>query len=171
MNTWRSEIDRCYPEWRRVAATVTRQDLADELLHDTLLKILESDKDKLQEIHDRGKLNNYVSNAIRLNAKCTNSSFNYKNRKFDRLRTEIKETCWIAHDDFKNIAMRLQSEQLDIFISRLPYFERELFFLYALDEFSYQKLSEETGIPINYLYRTIKKAKTTLRNSLKNDDK
>jgi len=45
MTTWRSEINKCYPEWRRVAATVTRLDLADELLHDTLLKILESDKE------------------------------------------------------------------------------------------------------------------------------
>jgi DNA-directed RNA polymerase specialized sigma24 family protein len=77
MNTWRSEINKCYPEWRRVAATVTRLDLADELLHDTLLKILESDKDKLQDIHNRGNLNNYVSNAIRLSARCSNSSFTF----------------------------------------------------------------------------------------------
>ena len=166
MTTWRSEFDRCYPEWRRVAHSVVRADVADELLHDTLLKILESDHDKLADIHERGKLNNYVSNSIRLNAKCTNSSFNYKNRKFDRMRTEIKEDCWVVYDDFKNIAMRLESEQLDIFISRLPYFERELFFLYALDDFSYQALAKETGIPLAYLYRTIQKAKTTLRNSL-----
>ena len=44
MNTWRSEFDKCYLEWRRVAYSVVRADVADELLHDTLLKILESDK-------------------------------------------------------------------------------------------------------------------------------
>ena len=164
MATWQVEIDRCYKEWRRVAATVTRQDLADELLHDTLLKILESDKDKLQDIHERGKLNNYVSNAIRLSARCSNSSFNYTLRKFEKIRSDLKND--IIDDVNKSVGMRLENEQLDIFISRLPYFERELFFLYALDDFSYQALAKETGIPLAYLYRTIQKAKTTLRNSL-----
>lgn len=164
MNTYHSEINRCYAEWRRVAATVTRQDLADELLHDTLLKILESDRDKLQDIHNRGKLNNYVSNAIRLSARCSNSSFNYTRLRFEKIRNDLKDD--IIDDVNKSVGMRLENEQLDIFISRLPYFERELFFLYALDDFSYQELAKETGIPLNYLYRTIKKAKTTLRNSL-----
>lgn len=166
MNTYHSEFERCYKEWRRVAHSVVRADLGDELLHDTLLKILEADKEKLQDIFERGKLNNYVSNSIRINARSTNSSFNYTLRKYDRLRTDINADYLLVSDDVKNIAMRLESEQLDIFISRLPYFERELFFLYALDGFSYQALSEETGIPIAYLYRTIKAAKNTLRNSL-----
>ena len=164
MTTWRSEFDKCYNEWRRVAHSVVRADVADELLHDTLLKILESDKDKMQDIHNRGKLNNYVSNAIRLSARSTNSSFNYTLRRFEKIRNDLKDD--IIDDVNKSVGMRLENEQLDIFISRLPYFERELFFLYALDDFSYQALAKETGIPLAYLYRTIQKAKTTLRNSL-----
>lgn len=164
MTTYSSEISRCYSEWRRIARTVTREDLADELLHDTLLKILEKDKDILQDIHNRGKLNNYVSNSIRLAARCTNSSWNYTRLRFEKIRNDLKND--IIDDVNESVGMRLENEQLDIFISRLPYFERELFFLYALDDFSYHELSKATGIPINYLYRTIKKAKITLRNSL-----
>jgi DNA-directed RNA polymerase specialized sigma24 family protein len=105
-----------------------------------------------------------VSNAIRLSARSTNSSFNYTLRKFEKIRNDLKDD--IIDDVNKSVGMRLENEQLDIFISRLPYFERELFFLYALDDFSYQALAKETGIPLAYLYRTIQKAKTTLRNSL-----
>lgn len=166
MNTYTSEINKRYKEWRRVAQTVVRADMADELLHDTLLKILEKDKDKLQDIHARGKLNNYVSNSIRLNGRSTNSSYNYVRIRFEKIRNDITEADSFIDDVNESVGMRLENEQLDIFISRLPYFERELFFLYALDDFSYQKLSAATGIPLAYLYRTIQKAKITLRNSL-----
>jgi len=109
MNTWRSEFDKCYLEWRRVAHSVVRADVADELLHDTLLKILESDKDKLQDIHNRGKLNNYVSNSIRLAARCSNSSFNYSLRRFEKIRNDLKDD--IIDDVNKSVGMRLENEQ------------------------------------------------------------
>jgi len=117
MTTWRSEFDEGYPEGRRVANSVVRSDIADDLLHDTLLKILESDKDKLADIHKRGKLNNYVSNAIRLSARCSNSSFNYTLRKFEKIRNDLQDD--IIDDVNKSVGMRLENEQLDIFISRL----------------------------------------------------
>ena len=164
MTTWRSEFDSRYKEWRKIARKAAGADLGDELLHDTLLKILEKDEYILEDIHERGKLNNYVSNSIRLAARSTNSSYNYTLRKFEKIRSDLKND--IIDDVNKSVGMRLENEQLDIFISRLPYFERELFFLYALDDFSYQALAKETGIPLAYLYRTIQKAKTTLRNSL-----
>ena len=70
-------------------------------------------------------------------------------------------------DDLSSvIAQRIGKEQLDIYISRLPFFERELLFLYALDGFSYGQLSKETGIPKPYLYQTIKNAKKILRKSI-----
>lgn len=84
--------------------------------------------------------------------------------KFEKLRTELNHD--IQEDFTSAIPTRLFNEQIDIYISRLPFFERELLLLYALDDFSYQKLSEETNISRSYLYRTIENAKTMLRNSL-----
>jgi DNA-directed RNA polymerase specialized sigma24 family protein len=68
------------------------------------------------------------------------------------------ESVWMAD--------RLTNEQLDIYISRLPFFEREVFYLYALNDFSYDELSRETGIPKSYLYQTVKAAKDELRKSI-----
>jgi DNA-directed RNA polymerase specialized sigma24 family protein len=68
------------------------------------------------------------------------------------------ESVWMAD--------RLTNEQLDIYISRLPFFEREVFYLYALNDFSYDHLSRETGIPKSYLYQTVKSAKDELRKSI-----
>jgi DNA-directed RNA polymerase specialized sigma24 family protein len=78
----------------------------------------------------------------------------------------VELTGDITDDLSSVIAQRLEKEQLDIFISRLPFFERELLFLYALDGFSYGQLSKETGIPKPYLYQTIKNAKKILRKSV-----
>lgn len=141
------------------------KDLADDLLHDTLMKILESDEDKMNDIIKRGKIHAYVTSALRLAAYSSKSSFNYSFMKFSRLAVELDRD--ITEDLSSVIAQRLEKEQLDIYISRLPFFERELLFLYALDGFSYGALSKETGIPKAYLYQTIKNAKTILRNSIK----
>jgi DNA-directed RNA polymerase specialized sigma24 family protein len=160
------EINKYYAEWQRTARTQYpgNKDKADELLHEVLVKLLESDREKIEAIIKRKKLKQYVSNKIRFMATFSNSSFNYKLLKYDRIRTDLN---YDIQEDFTSaIPVRLFNEQIDIYISRLPFFERELLLLYALDDFSYQKLSEETNISRSYLYRTIENAKTMLRNSL-----
>jgi RNA polymerase sigma factor (sigma-70 family) len=166
MNTFNNEIERHYKEWQRLCHELlpAHKDLADDLLHDTLMKILESDADKMDDIIKRGKIHAYVTSALRLAAYSSKSSFNYSFMKFSRLAVEL--TGDITDDLSSVIAQRLEKEQLDIFISRLPFFERELLFLYALDGFSYGQLSKETGIPKPYLYQTIKNAKKILRKSV-----
>ena len=178
MNTFNLELERHYKEWQRLCHELlpAHKDLADDLLHDTLMKILESDSDKMDDIIKRGKIHAYVTSALRLAAYSSKSSFNYSFMKFSRLAVEL--TGDITDDLSSVIAQRLEKEQLDIFISRLekeqldifisrlPFFERELLFLYALDGFSYGQLSKETGIPKPYLYQTIKNAKKILRKSV-----
>jgi DNA-directed RNA polymerase specialized sigma24 family protein len=61
---------------------------------------------------------------------------------------------------------KITSEQLDIYISRLPFLEREVFYLYALNDFSYSELSNATGIPKSALYNAVKSAVNELRKSI-----
>lgn len=166
MSTLDREINKYYAEWRRIARSEYpgNTDKADDLLHEVLVKILEGDRAKMEDIIKRNKFKRYVSSCICFMARCSNSSFNYKVMKFEKLRTELNHD--IQEDFTSAIPTRLFNEQIDIYISRLPFFERELLLLYALDDFSYQKLSEETNISRSYLYRTIENAKTMLRNSL-----
>ena len=165
MNILNNAISKHYKEWQVLSRQLLHQkELADELLHDTLLKILETDQDVLLDIIKREKLHPYVCNALRLACYGSKSSFNYKFMRFSKVTQEI--TYDMTDDLASVIAQRLEKEQLDIYISRLPFFERELLFLYALDGFSYGELSKETGIPKAYLYKTIMNAKTILRNSI-----
>jgi DNA-directed RNA polymerase specialized sigma24 family protein len=169
MNILHDAISKHYRQWQVLSRQLLHQkDLSDELLHDTLLKILETDEDVLLEIVKRDKLHQYVCNALRLACYGSKSSFNYKFMRFSKVTQELTQdlTDDITDDLASVIAQRLEKEQLDIYISRLPFFERELLYLYALDGFSYGELSKETGIPKAYLYKTIMNAKTILRNSI-----
>jgi DNA-directed RNA polymerase specialized sigma24 family protein len=53
-----------------------------------------------------------------------------------------------------------------LLIQRLPKFERMVFLEYIFTDFSYDKLSKETGIPKDYLYTTIKTAKKRIQNAI-----
>jgi RNA polymerase sigma factor (sigma-70 family) len=160
------EVNKYYSEWQRIARAEYpgNSEKASDLLHEVLIKILESDREKILDIIKRKKFKQYVSNCIRFMARSTNSSFNYTVMRFEKIRTDLNHD--IQEDFTSSIPVRIFNEQLDIYISRLPFFERELLLLYALDGFNYEQLSKETNISISYLYRTISNAKAMLRNSL-----
>lgn len=139
----------------------------DELLHSTLLNILESSALNIRD------LDNYVMCSLKW--------------EFTRPRTRFKklvgdfQSQWQDLEPFQFeiaintngetwVGSRLTNEQLDILISRLPFFEREVFNLYVMNGFSYRELSEETGIPVSYLYDTVKRAKEEIKKSIKYDE-
>jgi RNA polymerase sigma factor (sigma-70 family) len=134
-----------YNHWRKIALSLTANSFeADDLLHDTIGRILENIA--------------YYSNR---------SSYHNLYRKHSELYADITDEH-LANLELESVWMadRLTNEQLDIYISRLPFFEREVFYLYALNDFSYDELSRETGIPKSYLYQTVKSAKDELRKSI-----
>ena len=109
----------------------------------------------------------YVAHAIRIAYYSNRSSYHNLYRKHSELYADITDEH-LANLELESVWMadRLTNEQLDIYISRLPFFEREVFYLYALNDFSYDELSRETGIPKSYLYQTVKAAKDELRKSI-----
>jgi len=62
-----------------------------------------------------------------------------------------------------DFSARFDNEIIDYAINFLPDFDREVFLLYALDDFSYRKLSKETKIPTRHLFVSIQRSKKTLR--------
>lgn len=151
-----------YNHWRKIALSLSGNSFeADDLLHDTISRILENDISHVIDIEA------YVAHAIRIAYYSNRSSYHNLFRKHSELYADISD------EHLQNMAVesvwmvdRLTNEQLDIYISRLPFFEREVFYLYALNDFSYDHLSRETGIPKSYLYQTIKSAKDELRKSI-----
>jgi RNA polymerase sigma factor (sigma-70 family) len=151
-----------YNHWRKIALSLSGNTFeADDLLHDTISRILENDISHVKDLEA------YVAHAIRIAYYSNRSSYHNLYRKHSELYADISD------EHLQNMAVesvwmvdRLTNEQLDIYISRLPFFEREVFYLYALNDFSYDHLSRETGIPKSYLYQTIKTAKDELRKSI-----
>jgi DNA-directed RNA polymerase specialized sigma24 family protein len=156
----KTDIELNYNFWFGISKMLTRDsDTAYELLHDTLLRIIEKER-------SIDNPRNYVANSLRIAWYSQRSPFNYDYRDFQKRMVELTEDmdCTMRQPD---LSSRIINEQLDIYISRLPFFEREVFYLYALNDFSYDKLSKETTIPKIVLYRAVKRAKLILRNSIK----
>jgi RNA polymerase sigma factor (sigma-70 family) len=151
-----------YNHWRKIALSLSGNTFeADDLLHDTISRILENDISHVKDIEA------YVAHAIRIAYYSNRSSYHNLFRKHSELYADISDE-YLQNMAVESVWMvdRLTNEQLDIYISRLPFFEREVFYLYALNDFSYDHLSRETGIPKSYLYQTIKTAKDELRKSI-----
>jgi DNA-directed RNA polymerase specialized sigma24 family protein len=63
---------------------------------------------------------------------------------------EERESPWMGS--------RLDNEYLDAYIQLMPQIDAVILRLYMLDDFSYQKVSDETGIPIKDLYKLVEQA-------------
>ena len=142
-------------------ALTNDKEKAVDLLHEVLLQIFDGKEKNIQNIC------NYVSHSISLSWKSSRSKYHYKFTRISNSFLELKN----EHEKSADIdySSRILNEYLDFCISRLPEFEREIFYLYALNDFSYQKLSDETGIPKKVLQRAVSRAKLKLNSSINYD--
>jgi len=142
-------------------ALTNDREKAVDLLHEVLLQIFDGTERNIQNI------NHYVSHSISLSWKSSRSKYHYKFTKISKSFIEFKK----EHERSADIdySSRILNEYLDFCISRLPEFEREVFYLYALNDFSYQNLSDETGIPKKVLQRAVARAKLKLNSSINHD--
>jgi RNA polymerase sigma factor (sigma-70 family) len=159
---YRKEIEQHYPIWLQIAYNLTKnKEQAIDLVHEVLVQIFSTQDKEIVNIR------NYVSHSISLSWKSPRSAYHYKYTKVLRSYVELKS----HHHKTTEVdySSRVINEYLDFCISRLPEFEREVFYLYALNDFSYQKLSDETGIPKKVLQRAVASAKNKLYNSIDHD--
>lgn len=162
MERYRKEIAQHYEAWLNIAYNLTKnKEQAVDLVHEVLLQIFSTEDKEIVNIR------NYVSHSISLSWKSPRSAYHYKYTKVQRSFVEITN----QHQPSSTIdySSRVINEYLDFCISRLPEFEREVFYLYALNDFSYQKLSNETGIPKKVLQRAVASAKQKLNQSIDHD--
>jgi RNA polymerase sigma factor (sigma-70 family) len=151
-----------YEQHRRLAINLCGGNVyeADDLLHDTLLCIFENKSTIKNSEH-------YINHALKIAHWSNRSHYHNTIRKFNQMSDEPTES---QLRDFESVEVwlgdRITNEQLDILISRLPMLEREVFYLYALNDFSYQTLSDETGIPKKALYNFVKYAKNEIRKAI-----
>ena len=151
------------PEWRRISLSLLRNQVnADDLVSEVLLKLLENQPQKAEQLACEGKLYSYVNRAIY--TMCFDTSSRYgvlylsysQNWCSDSTQHEREpEPTWLG--------ARMINESLDGIISRMRPHERALIRLYALPDFDYQKLSDETGIEKKQLYKLLENSINKLK--------
>ncbi len=157
-----------YNKYREFARNLTKSSFeGDELLHSTLLNILETDTSKINDIDSYVICSlkwEYIRPRTRYKKLIGDFQANWTDLEPHQFEVELNNNreTWIGS--------RLTNEQLDILMSRLPFFEREVFNLYVMNGFSYRELSNETGIPVSYLYDTVKRAKEEIKKCIKYDE-
>jgi DNA-directed RNA polymerase specialized sigma24 family protein len=152
-----------YERLKEVAHNIARgQDFAMDLLHECLASVMQNSK--LEHLIAKDEFEFYVIKAMYRSVHFPKSTFFKQYIAYDRNKRELHnnypelDTTWLG--------ARLTNEQLDLLIQRLPKFERMVFLEYIFTDFSYDKLSKETGIPKDYLYTTIKTAKKRIQNAI-----
>lgn len=157
-----------YHKWCEVARNITkatRKTDWEDLLHDTLQRLLSKDENELLQLLSKNELDYYLIRSMYVANNSKRSSFHIQYRRFGELRKDFIEH---KHElSYEWLGARLDNEQLDIAISRLHWFESTIFQCYLLDGFSYRELEKETGIPAMYLYRVVEDAKRKLKKHIK----
>lgn len=152
------ELRKHLPIWQRFASGLMRDRVkGDDLLSETLLKILENQGDKLCQLASDGGLFAYVNRSLYLMAIDKSSRYGIKYRSFEE-RWLTESTAHEKERDAPWLGSRLDNEYLDAYISMMPELDATMLRLYMMTDFSYQKCSQETGIEVKTLYKLVEKA-------------
>jgi RNA polymerase sigma factor (sigma-70 family) len=155
-------VSKYYDYWMGTALKIARnRDEASDLLHEVLSQVLTNPK--CQSLCESGDIKQYVSSSIVKSYYSSSSQFHLLHRQFARACTELNGSTMVDSSDETWMGARLDNEQLDIVISRLPELERDIFLLYIFDDFDAQTVSNETGIPVKVIYRLINYSKTKIK--------
>jgi DNA-directed RNA polymerase specialized sigma24 family protein len=160
------EMERHFTTWRKFARGLTRDSVkGDDLLSETLLKILENQREKAESLALEGKLFYYVNRSLYLMFIDPSGRYGVKYGKFARNWEALSE----KHMDEPLapwIGSRLDNEYLDAYISLMPQLDATILRLYMFDDFSYKEASKVSGIPVKQLYKLVENAITKIKKNV-----
>lgn len=138
-------------------------ELQSELKQEMFLVLCELDEGRFYEMHNNGILKYFLIRTMLNMIKSDRSNF-YK--IFRKQYEEIKELTDINETELLNFNIH----QVEIHISELHWYEKELFLEYVNHNKNAVKLSKETKIPYRSLIKTISKVKKILKSKLRKND-
>ena len=152
------ELERHYPTWRKFARGLTRDAVrGDDLLSETILKILENQREKAEQLAKEEKLFYYVNRALYLMHIDPSGRFGVKYGKFSRNWETLSEKN-LEEPIAPWLGSRLDNEYLDAYIQLMPELDAVILRLYTFEDFSYKEASKATGIPVKQLYKLVENA-------------
>ena len=166
MKNLETETARLLPKWRSHARGLMCDAVkGDDLLSETLLKILENQREKAESLAAEGTLEFYVNRSLFLMAIDRSSRYHIKFSKFSRLWDE-HSARHLEEPLAPWLGSRLDNEYLDAYINLMPQMDAVILRLYALPDFSYKDASAKTGIPIKTLYKLVENALTRIKKNV-----
>lgn len=145
------------PQLKQAAFRIARgQAHYEDMMQDTILAVIEYDS---PGANDAAKASNtmfaYMITAM------IRANMNYKKG----LRTVSLHDTTEVEDLSLNIDLsaRQDNELIDFAINFLGEPDRQIFLLYAFIDFDFEKVSKESGIPVQTIYTSVHRSKTKLR--------
>jgi RNA polymerase sigma factor (sigma-70 family) len=161
-----SAVKDAMPAWYKFALSLTRNETnAKDLVSEALVKILENQREKAEELACENRLMSYVHRAIYLMAIDDSSRYGMKYMQFSQ-RWDANDNAFEHEPEEAWLGSRLDNELLDTYIQLMPERDAILLRLYMLDGFDYKDLSDKTKIPIKRLYFYISNAIKKIRNDV-----
>lgn len=160
-------IEKYYTAWLHFATRLMRDRVkGSDLLSETIIKILENQREKAHQLAHEDKLNAYVLRSIYWMAIDKSSRYHTKYTKFivhwsPEINVEQYEV------DATWIGSRIDNEYLDSWIAMMPELDATILRIYMMQDFSYQDLSNRTGIPTKTLYKLVENALNKIKRNAK----
>lgn len=152
------QLEQHMNTWKSYAIGLMKDRIkGEDLLSETLLKVLDNQRHKAEVLACEEKLFWYVNKALWRGAINQSSSFAVKYTKYAKQWSDMS-TKHEEERDAPWLGSRLDNEYLDAYIQLMPQIDAVVLRLYMMDDFSYQKVSDETGIPVKDLYKLVERA-------------
>lgn len=134
----------------------------EDLLHEILAEFLAKDKEWQERIACRENVRKYITSAIYNELRRQNGRYN---KTYNRIYSLVflSNGSYDAEPDTPDDADQINGEKIFSLINSLSLHDAALLRLYAMPDFSYERMAEETGIPVYYLHKRINRAKEKLR--------
>jgi DNA-directed RNA polymerase specialized sigma24 family protein len=128
-------------EVAKMIRSLKPQHLQQDIKQHCFLELFEKDEAFIMDLHERGKLKNYIVKVLYNTARFTRTSFT-KQLGRETPTESFEETI---DEEYEEVTVNLEN---------LHWYNREVLKLYA-EEGTYQKVSKLTQIPMTSIYQTV----------------
>lgn len=139
-------------------------ELSDDLLQDVIFQLYERDNLVLKR-YDDDSIRYYLVAVLKLNWNSSTSRFHYKFRKDSHLFVDFDSCYDLSEQEYEETIFDNRMDTMLNSIEELDFFDKKVLELY-LELGSYQKVKEQTKIPISSISRYIKEIKEELKNNI-----
>ena len=165
---------KAYNKYRDIAINIAKDiNRAEDLLHESLLVILEYDQEKVKRMEDNGTLSFFISRIMANNYHSKTSKYYYKYKRYYQLFSDMGYGDQAYANKLERVEQHKQEtiEQIKHILEGMYWYDRELIKLYYFgdyngDKYTLDSLAKKTGISRTSIFHTIREARKYIKKKL-----